>query len=212
MTAGGIRAYNKLDQNAPDFIEQANNIARRAIVRYVERYLKGGNKALAEYNDKENSTSIADEFHELLKESHYIFEYLPELHAYLEDFPEKKLPEATSVIYWMKEDFEGAKRPILSINHMVFSKTPSKRATVIASKQLYASHYYEAALRLTSVVNDSRENDPGFYLVYIDRSRLDLLRTIPSFFKRQFENKARDMVQKRMTMVKKKAEKLYQSK
>lgn len=211
MTARGIKAYNKLDQKAPDFIEKANGIVRRAFVRYVRRYLKGGNKALAEYNDKTNPTSIAEEFQDLLKKSHYIFEYIPKLHAYLEDFPKKKLPNSTSVIYWMKEDFERAKQPIVSINHMVFSKTPKKRATVIASKQLYASHYFEAALRLTAVIKDSRENDPGFYLVYIDRSRLDLFRTIPSFFKKQFEDGARDLVHKRMIMVKKNVEKLYQS-
>lgn len=210
MGARGIKAFHKLDKTAPDFLEKANRLAQGAVVRYVQRYLKRGNKALAEYQDKGNPTRIADEFHELLSESPYVFSYVPELHNYLENFPKSQLKDARSVIYWMKEDLEGADYPILSINHMVFYQRGANRATIIASKQLYATHYFEAAFRLTGVVNDRERERSGFYLIHIERSRIDFLRSIPGFFKGRFLDEAYKLIHKKMISVKKNIEGLYE--
>jgi hypothetical protein len=43
---------------------------------------------------------------------------------------------------------------------------------VIASKQIWASHYYDGSLGITVLV----DANPGTYLVYLNRSRIDLLR------------------------------------
>lgn len=182
MTAEGIKLFQKLDKSSPDFENQANRLVRQIAVEYVQSYLKGGNSALVEYHDKKSPVRKADEFHDLLKESPYVFNYIPELHKYLEDFPNSKLPGAKDVIYWMKEKLEGADRPIVSINHTVFYKRGAKRATILASKQLYASHYFEAALSLTAMLKGPERSETAFYLLHIDRSRIDLLREIPGFF------------------------------
>jgi hypothetical protein len=212
MSAKGIEAFHKLDKNAPDFFDQANRLARQKMVGYIQAYLKGGNSALAEYQDKKNSVRIAEQFYDLLNESPYLFNFLPELHTYLENFPNSKLPGAKSVIYWMKEKFEQADRPIISLNHTVFYKRGTKRATILASKQLYATHYFEAALRLTAMVNNPEKGDSSFYLLHLDRSRIDLLREIPGFLAMSLYSGARDLVDKKMTTVKKNIEELYQEK
>jgi hypothetical protein len=49
--------------------------------------------------------------------------------------------------------------------------------TLIASKQIYASHYFEASLELTALVEAKEPGEnSGFFLLYLNRSRLDNFR------------------------------------
>jgi len=63
---------------------------------------------------------------------------------------------------------------VASVTHVSIYVQPGR--TVIASKQIYASHYFDASLGLTAALDDSA-SAPGssMYLVYINRSRIDLL-------------------------------------
>jgi hypothetical protein len=44
----------------------------------------------------------------------------------------------------------------------------------IASKQIYAMHYFDASLGLTLLVRDPSAPFPATYVVYLNRSRIDL--------------------------------------
>jgi hypothetical protein len=46
----------------------------------------------------------------------------------------------------------------------------------MASKQIYASHYFESSLGLTVTVEVEESPNPTFYLLYFNRSRSDGLR------------------------------------
>lgn len=213
MPANAMKRFRQIDKSAPDFQDQGNALARQALVEYVQAYLKGGNAALAEYHDQKNPIRIAEQFHELLKESPYVYTYVPELHAYLEDFPNADLPGAKNVFYWMKENFGGdPKRPIISVNHVVFYQPEGSRMAIVASKQLYATHYYEAAFGLTIMVDDPENSDPGFYLMHINRSMIDVLRRVPGFLAGDLFKGARNLLHKKMTTVKQNMEALYQTK
>ncbi len=211
--AEAIEVFRQLDESASDFKAQADALFRQEVVKYVQDYLKGGNAAMIEYQDKKNSIQIAEEFQDVLKRSPYLDVYMPELRKYLEDFPNSGLPNAKSDFYWMVENFGGkAKRPTLSVHHIVFYQPEAGGEMIVASKQLYANHYYEAALGLTVIVDDPENSELGFYLMHINRSRIDVLREVPGFLASDLFKGARTLLDEKMQLVKKNAEALYQAK
>lgn len=173
LSAAAIERLEKeIDWDAPDAAEQVNELARVSLLEYVTRYLAGGNRALSEYNDKKKPLRIAEQFDAILKASPYIYEYEPEFYEYLRVYPAKHLDDSDDFLYWSKEKF-GLK-PVISVTHVSIYRRPGTGHTLIASKQIYASHYFEASLGLTAVVAAQTE-EPSFYLLYLNRSRSDAL-------------------------------------
>jgi hypothetical protein len=195
------RLQKEIDWNAPDAREQVNELARASLLEYVNRYLSGGNKALTEYSDKKATLRLADEFASILNASPYIYDYEPEFYAYLREYPAKRLDDSEDFIYWSKEKF-GLK-PVISVTHVSIQRKPESGPTLIASKQIYASHYFEASLGLTAVVASSEQQEPGFYLLYLNRSRSDALHGGFSGLARgQVKRSARSGMQKNMQKIK----------
>jgi hypothetical protein len=147
------------------------------LVDYVNAYLEGGSAAMGQYDDQKYALQMAVEFHELLQESEYLYEYVPELYNYLEAYPKVELPNVENFIYWSKREFDKL-RPIVTINHVtVFRRSEGQAKTLIASKQIYANHYFEASFELTALVETTEVTEnSGFYLLYLNRSRFDTLR------------------------------------
>ncbi len=70
------------------------------------------------------------------------------------------------MFYWANEKF-GLK-PTLRVVHAITrrARSPNEPAYSIAEKQLYASHYFQAALNLTFLVRDAKGSKPeGFYVI-----------------------------------------------
>lgn len=61
-------------------------------------------------------------------------------------------------------------KPTIRINHVAIQS--SAEGTVVASKQLYSSHYFWTALELRVLVPDPARG-AGFWLVTANRSRSD---------------------------------------
>ena len=51
---------------------------------------------------------------------------------------------------------------------------PAGLREAIASKQIYGTHYFDASLGLTVLVRDRSVSSPAMYLVYLNRSRVDI--------------------------------------
>jgi hypothetical protein len=101
-------------------------------------------------------------------------EVLPGLRKYLLEYPRADLAGADSFFYWEKVDF-GLK-PTIRVNHGVVYHTgdPSTGVSVVAIKQLYASHYFHTALDVSVCVGDStRPERHGFYLLTLKSSEQD---------------------------------------
>ena len=196
-----------------DFEDQANKLIRKTIVEYVQAYINSGNEGLAIYNDKENPVRIAEEIEDILDESPNLWAYTPELHTYLDEFPNAELDNVEDVFCWTAEEIGGkAKRPIFSINHMVFYQKPGIEDNIIvASKQLYATHYFEAALGLTIMMDDPEKSEPGFYLMHINRVRVDILREIPEFMGKYYFRGTHGLLRKKMAIVKQNMEEAYKT-
>lgn len=89
------------------------------------------------------------------------------------EYPRGTSPRVRDFMYWSKEQF-GLK-PVVSITHaIVYTPQPGGVADLmIASKQLYASHYLHGSLALTLAAMDQPVGaDPaGFYMLYVNRTR-----------------------------------------
>lgn len=147
---------------------QANAVIRQIALNYVRGYLEGGNERLAVYRDKSRPTFVAQEFRAMIGQMPNLSTLIPGLRRYLLDFPKADLQGARSFLYWQETLF-GLK-PTLRISHLVLLESPE--GTVVASKMLYASHYFWTALELRALLPDPSRG-PGFWFVTVNRSRSD---------------------------------------
>ena len=204
-----IEKISQLDKKAPDFEKKANQLLQQDTVDYLSRYLKEGNRMLVEYSDKKKPVRLTEQLQGLLKASPYLKRYVPELYDHLEKFPNSQLAQAEDIFIWLKEEFGNKKtRPILSINHLVFFRPQGSTGNpIVALKQLYASHYFEASLSLTVIFEDREGSDNSLYLLNVTRARVDVLREIPGFLSGKLYTGVRDMLHQRLNAVKSNMEK-----
>ncbi len=191
----------------PTWAQKATEVYRGILLSYVQDYLAKGNAALAVYVDKERPVRLADEFRALLGDSPYLAEYVPEFRSYLDNFPNGRLAGVEDFIYWSKEKF-GA-RPVVSITHVTIYKKDSgdRSSAVISSKQIYANHYFRSSLGLTAFATRPGSGGTAGYLMYLNRSRVDLLGGFLTFIKRWFiKKRLREGLEGNLRVVKRKLE------
>lgn len=214
MTAEMIeRIHKEVNWTAPDWQRLAMIVYRRVLFDYVKGYLEKGQAALAVYHDKPEPLRLADELRSILEASPYLGQYLPELNRYLISFPNGRLPDSENFLYWSQEKF-GFK-PVVSVTHVTIYKVARGSATsyVIASKQIYADHYFTGSLGSAAFVDRDRQR-PGAdaYLIYLNRTRVDLLQGLFSGLKRFFiRRRVLDGTDKYLRLVKQRLEDEYRS-
>ena len=211
LSAGNIDRFQKeMDWSAADYTERASALMRGVVLEFVRAYMNGGNSALGDYNDKPYKLDLADEFRSLLQPTAYMYGYGPEFHKYLSEFPKSRPGHVEDFLYWSKEKF-GLK-PVISATHVVVyrSSQAADSDILIASKGIYANHYFDASLGLTAFVNGTVSGQPQKYLIYINRSKADALRGMFAGFKRSLiSGSLRDGAKKNMEMIKQKLETQY---
>jgi len=162
-----------VDWSSPNAAEMANHTAQQIALRALQEYMRGGNEALGTYRDKKHPTEVADTFRALLNRSKALPVYLPELDRYLLDYPNAKVENTDSQFYWEKVNF-GLKPTLRMVQAIVYrGLSPTEPAYAVAIKQLYSSHYFQAALDLTVCVKDQGANPhrDGFYLITLKGSQ-----------------------------------------
>ena len=162
------RLRREVDWSKPTARADVDRLARTLAFEYVNGYLEGGNARLAVYRDSDRPTFVANEFASMIDRLPSMTEFLPNLKRYLLDFPRAVPPGAESFLYWQEAKF-GLK-PTIRINHVVITQQPTHVA--VASKMLYASHYFWTALELRVLVPDPARG-PGFWFASVNRSRSD---------------------------------------
>jgi hypothetical protein len=180
----------EVDWKAPGARAAADGVMQRFALRHVNGYLEGGNERLAVYRDHSRPTSAAEEFRALIDRIPELQAYLPSLRRYLLEYPAPADPEPASLLYWQQTEF-GA-RPTIRISHLTIWQTPE--GTAVASKMLYASHYFLAGFELRALVPDPSRGR-GFWFVTLNRSRSDGL---SGFTGRIIRGRVRSEVQKGM--------------
>ncbi len=80
-------------------------------------------------------------------------------------------------------------------------------AAVISSKQIYANHYFRSSLGLTAFATRPGSGGTAGYLMYLNRSRVDLLGGFLTFIKRWFiKKRLREGLEGNLRVVKRKLE------
>jgi hypothetical protein len=162
------RFRKEIDWKSPSANAAANELNRRIALEYVSRYLEGGNSALAVYRDASRPTFTAQEFRAMIDQMPELTTFMPSVRRYLLEFPAFTLPDSSSLLYWQETKF-GLK-PTIRISHLVIQQ--SGNDAVVASKMLYASHYFWTGLELRVLVSDASRG-PGLWFVTVNRSRSD---------------------------------------
>ncbi|HKY45992.1 MAG TPA: hypothetical protein VJM50_23070 [Pyrinomonadaceae bacterium] len=157
------RFRKEIDWRSPGHPVAVTNLFKQMLLDYVRDYRARGDAALIEYNDKRNEVNLADEQRALASASGYINGVLAD--------PKSGLQLVDDAIVWSKIKF-GLK-PVLAVNHIKIYRRDREVGpqVLVASKQIYANHYFNASHALTAFV--SLPGSEGAYLVYENRSIAD---------------------------------------
>jgi hypothetical protein len=134
---------------------------RRVVLNRLNAYQVSGFAGLPPYADRRKLIDPKAAFGLLLGRSQYLTS---------DAFGDADIE---SFFYWSKEQY-GTGKPVISITHVdiVRPRGPSEVRVALVSREILATHYRNASLGLTAVTED----DSGqHYLVYVNRSQLDVL-------------------------------------
>lgn len=168
-----IEQFRKgIDWSSSNHAARANALFRETLSAYTASYLRRGNAALFRYDNNDDPVRIEDGLRPLILRSRLLADATPDLHAYLERFPNDRPTDAEDLFYWLKERFWLLN--VLSLNHstVVDRDTAGGRLIMAVSKQLYATHYYEASLSVTAYLEGPEGG--GSYLLSLSRARADI--------------------------------------
>ena len=158
----------------PHVAAQIHSLARDRVLGLVREYQRGGNSALGVYRDKEHPARVAEQFETMVGRASVVPDVLPELRRYLLQYPNADLPGAENFFYWEKVAF--GMKPTIRVNHGVIfhTRAANRDVSVVAVKQLYASHYFHTALDVSACIDDTAASGTrGFYLVTLKSSEQD---------------------------------------
>jgi hypothetical protein len=172
------RLRTSIDWSARDARSQVAAYARQRIVEYVTDYRSRGNAAMAVYDDR-GSVHASDALTGMLRDSSYVFSAVPSLGQLLLEYPRSVPSGTTDVIFWSRDELPHLRR-VLRITHaMIYSPAELPEMTLVAAKQIYADHYFEAGLEVLAAVDrptaSSASAGQAMTLVAVRRYRFDHL-------------------------------------
>jgi hypothetical protein len=174
LSAGAIERFKKnVDWKRTDVRLQASHVMRQILVEYVTKYRNAGAAMSMEYANQADQIDTSREFASLLDDDSATWRHFPDLRRHLFEYPSAHRPGTVDILYWSKE--RASRRTMVSVTHLVIARTEDAPTDyAIASRQLYASHYFDASLGLTMLLRDRAASSPVTYVVYLNRSRVDL--------------------------------------
>jgi len=175
LSADGIaRVQRGIDWRSANAPDTAGHLVRQLLVDYVAQYRAHGAAATMEYANRSPRLNVGLEFAALVAADTVTWNYVPRLRRHLLEYPATSAEGMTDFLYWSKELVRG--RPVISLTHVAIASAvdDSPAAYAIGSKQIYAMHYFDASLGLTLLVPDRTAASPATYVVYLNRSRIDL--------------------------------------
>ena len=164
----------KVDWNAPDAVERADDLIHKLWLGRLNQYQKEGDSALAVYYDSKSPFSVADGLHSLIKEETQLGKRFPELIRYANDYPAQRPVGVENIFYWQEAAF-GLKH-VVRTQHLIIQELPSDEGPhyAIISKLLFATHYFRAAFEFNYVYPVKTESgEPAVYFVAAQRSYVD---------------------------------------
>jgi len=175
LSADGIERFRHgVDWSASDSSRRATALMRQILVEYVTRYREAGGAAAMEYADTASRLNVGREFASLVDADTGTWRHAAGLRRHLLEYPTVDRDATSDFVYWSSERVHG--QPTITITHVAIAPIAGESPVnyAIASKQIYAMHYYDASLGLTLLVRDPAAATASTYVVYLNRSRIDL--------------------------------------
>ena len=205
-----IRFRTDVDWSSADAGRQASELAREMVLDLVLAYQAEGNTALGAYVDDDDPLLVADQFRALLASRDPLPAAVPELLHYLDYYPRGLPGGADEFFYWTVVDF--GMKPTIRVNHVVIHPLAERSSTgiayAIATKQLYASHYFHTTLELRFLVDRvDRAGRAASTLISVTRSRNDGMTGFRGLFLRPIiRRRSRDAVRHYLEHVRRQVE------
>jgi hypothetical protein len=194
-TAGIARLQSVIGRNG-NADGAAAAALREHLAAYAADYVARGDAALMEYHDHERPRRIATDFGHIINRSPYFDRELLPMRQDVVDFGGVTRSANGHMIYWSSEKIAGT--PVISLTHAVIAE-PKPGLTAIATRQIYASHFFHASLGLTLVADAKGPQNAGVTVVYLNRSRVDVFSGILGPVKRAtVRSRARGMAERLM--------------
>jgi hypothetical protein len=205
LPADAIARVRAIDWSAPHSDLEASRVARRLLVEMAQAYMARGDRTLDDYRDRERPVNPRREFQQVAAATPSAFDLSPEFRDYLLAFPQQSLDGVENFLYWSKEKI--AFHAVVSVTHVAMYQPSAPKAfgLMVASRQVYASRYFDASLGATVMFPATRPGDrePSFDLLYVNRSRTDELDGFWGGLKRKIvRSKARGAMQKYLGLLK----------
>lgn len=200
ISAEAIEQFGRsVEWRAADATPRATGVLRQLLVDYVARYRQTGAAALMKYADSSPRVDVRTELIALVEGDRVPWRHFEDLRRHVLEYPNDRL-DVTDVIYWSKERVH--KRAVISVTHVSIMRKADAAPVrfAIASKQIYAMHYFDASLGLTLLLPDGSSSSPATYVVYLNRSRIDLFDgVLGGVTRRIVSGKARSLVATQLT-------------
>jgi hypothetical protein len=175
LAAEDIKRFtSEVNWKSPNAIRDATALYKAVLFAHLDKYRAGGMDQLLAYQDREATVRLAAETSDLLAATPSILAQAPAFQHHIRRFPAGASADMENFFYWSKETF-GFK-PVIVLHHVsVYTDAPTGNV-LIATTQLYASHYLEGSIGIHALLPDSMSaKEPGFYWLYMNRTRVGRL-------------------------------------
>lgn len=190
-------------------IPTASAAIRPYLAAYASRYMAHGNSALMEYQSTSKPRRLADELGTIMNRSDYLRARWPALFNAVANYAGSMPPDLDGFLYWSKEKI--GPRAVVSLTHVIVSPPRDGRAAV-ATKQIYASHYSDASLGVTMLLEHGTTAEPRTRVIYVNRTRLDIFGGLLGSIKRPLvRSRAREGAERTMRGLREKLEREYRT-
>lgn len=156
---------------------------QRLLLARATVFLSYGLEGLPAYHDRKETMRLQDAFASILAASPYLVERLPAFASALGQRPDAARANTESFLYWSKERFGG--KATVTVSHVTILRNEEEAVSpvvLVASTQVFGSHYMNGALGLTAMLRDL--DGRRTYLVYLNRTEVDVLGGVFSAWKR----------------------------
>lgn len=207
LAAEDIKRFGaEVNWKSPDAEKHAAALYKAVLFAHLNKYRAGGVNQLLAYQDREATVRLAAETEEILTATPSILEHAPAFKHHIRRYPEGANANVENFFYWSKETF-GFK-PVIGLNHVSVYTDADTGNVLIATTQIYASHYLDGSLGIHALLPDSMSaNEPGFYWLYTNRTRVGRLGGLLGAISRPIvQRRARAGLMKSMTQTKQRFE------
>lgn len=152
---------------------EATALYKSILFTHLTEYRTGGAARLIQYHDHPTPMPLSAATIAILDARPSLLHQAPAFHDHIRHYPSQGFENAEGFFYWSKEAF-GFK-PVIGLNHVSVYTAAGTGEVMIATTQIYASHYMEGSVAINVLFPDPTGDGSDFFWLYSNRSRIGRL-------------------------------------